>query len=288
MNLIDVKQLSSLKNLRFVAKTVVEGFLYGYHKSPYTGINIEFSEYRPYSFGDELKNIDWKLWGKTDRLYVKKFEEETNMRVWFLLDSSKSMFFTGSDEISKIFFAKAICAALSYIFLHQQDSVGIADFSDKINNIIPIALKSGQFARIINFLTDLNCGGKTDMDKTFSYFSHIASRRGLIIIISDFLEKKENIIRALNYFKSKKNEIIVFHIFSPDEKNFPYRQEMLFIDPETGEKIHENGENIRKNYIQYFNENVDDIQKICHEKKIKFKSISTSDDIVKVLGEVFR
>ncbi|MGM0607942.1 MAG: DUF58 domain-containing protein [Candidatus Muiribacteriota bacterium] len=287
MKFLNLKELSSLKNLNFVAKTVVEGFLYGQHKSPYSGVNIEFSEYRPYTFGDELKNIDWKLWGKTDKLYVKKFEEETNMRVWILLDSSKSMFY-GSDKITKLFYGKIMASALSYIFLNQQDSVGIADFSDSIKNIIPVSLKYGQFARIMNMLDKIEPGGTTDMDKTFSYFSYMVKKRGLIIIISDFLEKKENLIKTINYFKKKKNEIIVFQIFDKAEIEFPFSKEMVFIDSETGEKIQEDPYKIKETYIREFKRNNENIKKLCRENSINYSMICTEDDILKTIGQVFK
>ncbi|PLX19012.1 MAG: DUF58 domain-containing protein [Candidatus Muiribacterium halophilum] len=289
MKYFSLRDLAKLKNLHFVAKKVVEGFLYGYHRSPYSGVNVEFSEYRPYTFGDELKNIDWKLWAKTDRLYVKKFEEETNMRVWLLLDSSLSMRFPEDEnEISKLMYSKILAASLSYVFLNQQDSVGILDFDSKLHNIIPPALKRGQFSRIIKNLDKIESRGSTDIDKAFHELSYFIKRRGLIIIFSDFLTNKDHLKKALSYFKHKKNDVIVFHIYHKEEKELSYEGDSIFIDPETHERIYENPDKIRKEYIRLYQNNIDTIKDICFENKIGFHSISTHEDPVSVLGKVLK
>jgi len=289
MRYFSVKDLVRLKNLNFIAKHVVEGFLYGYHRSPYSGVNIEFSEYRPYTFGDELKNIDWKLWAKTDRLYVKKFEEETNMRVWLLVDSSLSMQFPeDGEQISKLSYAKIIAASLAYIFLKQQDSVGILGFDSTLHNIVPPALKRGQFSRVISTLDRIESSGSTDIDRAFHELSYIIKRRGLIVILSDFLTQEDDLKKAISYFRHKKNEIIVFHIYHPQEKELNFKGESIFIDPETHERLYENPDKIRQEYKRIYNENLKRIKDICFENKIRFHSVSTTDDPVSTLGKALK
>ncbi|MCK9224364.1 MAG: DUF58 domain-containing protein [Candidatus Muirbacterium halophilum] len=287
MSFFNPEELYKLKNLKFVADKVVEGFLYGFHKSPYSGVNIEFSEYRPYEFGDELKNIDWKLWGKTDKLYVKKFEEETNMHVWILLDSSKSMKFENSKDISKLFYAKMLSASLAYIFMRQMDVVGMADFSEKIKSVLPASNKGQHFSNLIKFLENIKISGNTDFSYSFLNFSRIMKKRGLIILISDMIDDSENLKKSISYFKHRKNQVIVFHIYDKREKDFPYSREKIFIDSETNERFRVNADNIRENYKEAFKKNQEKIRNICYESGIGYINVSTDDNPVEILNSFF-
>lgn len=287
MNLFNQEDLYRLKNLKFIADKVVEGFLYGYHKSPYSGVNIEFSEYRPYMFGDELKNIDWKLWGKTDRLYVKKFEEETNMYVWILLDSSSSMGVRHDNGISKLFYSKILASSLSYIFQRQKDVVGLLDFSDNIKNILAPSGSGQSYSTILNFLEKIECSGKTDFSSCFQRFAGIMKKRGLIILISDMIHDTENLKRSIRFFRHRKNQVVVFRVFDDREKDFPFENENIFIDPETGEKIHLRSESVRESYRKAFRENSDMLRKICHENSIGFFDVSSSTHPVEALTRFF-
>ncbi|MFW5782003.1 MAG: DUF58 domain-containing protein [Candidatus Muiribacteriaceae bacterium] len=288
MRYISQKDLYTLKNLKIIARKVVEGFLYGLHKSPYSGVNIEFSEYRPYTFGDELKNIDWKLWGKTDRLYIKKFEEETNMRVWLMNDSSSSMDFTSGEYPTKLFYSHILTTAFSYLFLSQQDAVGLVTFTDRINDILYPDLKQSQFSGIIKTLENTECSGRTDLRRSFSYFSNFIKKRGLIIIISDFIDNNENLKKAISYFRHKKNDLFVFHIYDRAESNLPYSGKKIFVDPESGEILEENADSIRERYKKEFHGNIHNIRKICRENRIFFYSVCTDEDPVNVMKNVFR
>ena len=189
--------VAMLNSISMKAKLVVEGYIIGQHRSPYHGFSVEFSEHRSYEPGDEVKHIDWKLYGKTDRLYIKRYEEETNLKTYIILDSSKSMSFS-SGNVSKINYANSLLASLAYLMINQQDAVGLIQFSDKINTFIPPKAKKSHLKTIIGKLSDNSTGSDTNIEPVLHEMAERINKRGLIIFISDLLDDPRKIINGLD------------------------------------------------------------------------------------------
>ena len=228
--------INKIDNLSLRAKLVVEGFIIGMHKSPYHGFSVEFSEHRPYGFGDEIKYIDWKLWGKTDRFYIKQFEEETNLSCHIILDKSLSMNF-GSDKLTKFQYSKSISAALSYLMIKQQDAVGLTTFDKKINTIIKPKSKISHLNLLLKTMHNSSTGGETNISNLLHGLAESINKKGLIILISDLLDDEFKVMESLRHFRYKGHEIIVFHIVDPKERDLDYNQNMNFIDLESNYNI---------------------------------------------------
>ncbi len=227
--------LSGLKGLDLKARLVVEGFLAGLHRSPYYGFSVEFADYRPYVPGDEIRRIDWKTYGRSDRYYIKEFEEETNLKAYILLDKSGSMAYQ-SAKISKYEYSQYLAASLAFLLLKQRDSVGLITFDKKLVEYIPPSSKKGHLQILLNCIDRSQPGGETDLAETFLQLAERIKRRGLAIIISDLLDDPARIIRALRSFRYRKHEVLVFHILDPQEWEFSFKSPARFVDLETGEE----------------------------------------------------
>ena len=208
---MNASTINKIDNLFLRARLVVEGFIIGMHKSPYHGFSVEFSEHRPYGYGDEIKYIDWKLWGKTDRFYIKQFEEETNLKCHLILDKSASMNY-GSMDITKFDYAKNLSAALIYLMIKQQDAVGLTTFDDKIDLTIPPRSKKGHLNLLLQTMHRAKVGGETNVSSLLHSLAESIHKRGLIILISDLLDDEKEIINGLRHFRHKGHEVIIFHI----------------------------------------------------------------------------
>lgn len=274
--------VSRLSRLDLVARLVVEGFITGLHKSPYHGFSVEFSEHRPYIPGDDLRHIDWKVWGKTERYYVKQFEEETNLKTYILLDTSGSMAFTSKD-LTKLRYASFLSAALTYLMLIQRDAVGLVTFDTKIRHYFPPRSIFSYLNVLLKQLDGLQSGGDTEIANTFHELAERIKRRGLIIILSDLLGNQKNIISALKHFRHKKHEVIVFHILDPLEKSFDFQGDSLFVDMETGEKILTQPWQIRKEYQTNIEQFLNRYKQECRLHRIDYVSVDTSQDFDKSL-----
>jgi uncharacterized protein (DUF58 family) len=228
-----LKRLSSLK---IIARLVVDGFLSGSHRSNFKGFNVEFSEHRPYMRGDEIRNIDWNLWARTDKLHVKRFEEETSLRATMLLDQSASMNF-GSGELTKGEYARYLASALSYLMLRQQDSVGLAFFAGELQRYIPPRSGLRHIQNLLEVLESEESQGKTDFSAAFHDLVYRFRRRGMIIVISDLYDNVEEVLKSLKLLRHRKHEIIVFHLLDEAELKFNYKGDTRFVDLESGEEL---------------------------------------------------
>ena len=218
-----------LNSMSLRARLVVEGYIIGHHRSPYHGFSVEFAEHRSYGPGDEIKHIDWKLFGKTDRLYVKRYEEETNLRAHIILDTSKSMLYS-SAEVSKLSYANSLAASLSYLMINQQDAVGIAKFSEKIDTFIPPKARPSHLNLILSQLDDKDSGNDTQIGMVLHELADRIKKRGMVILISDLLDKPENIMKGLKHFRHQNQEVIVFHIQDRKESEFDFDTRTKFFD----------------------------------------------------------
>ncbi len=244
--------LARLSRLDLKAKLVVEGFMSGLHASPYKGFSQEFADYRQYMPGDEPKRIDWKVFGRRDRFYIKEYQEETNLRAYILLDKSGSMGY--GRKINKLEYAKYLSASLAYMLYKQKDSVGIATFDTEIREIIPPSAKRSNFMQILKVIDKAAPQGETSLSKIMFQLAQKLRRRGLVILLSDLFDDPEVVVKSLRSFRYRKHEILVFHILDRDEHMFPFSKPAIFSDLEDGTEMVIQPNIIRESYRKRFNE----------------------------------
>jgi uncharacterized protein (DUF58 family) len=228
---LDPTVLASLSSLDLVAKTVVDGFVAGLHRSPKFGFSQEFAEYQQYVEGDDLRHIDWNVYARTERLYLKRFKGETNMQLLILLDASASMTY-GSGKIRKLDFARYIAASLAYMSSQQRDATGLIVFDEDVSNYIAPSTRQGQLMRILHAIEKAEGSARTDFSKPFYHFQQFLKRRGIVIVLSDFYEQPEQIIRVVEPLRYRGNEVILFHILDPNELAPKFRDPVLLQDVE--------------------------------------------------------
>jgi len=275
MPLLDPQTIAKLKRFQLTARQVVEGFLVGLHKSPYHGFSVEFSDHREYNSGEPLKDIDWKIVAKTGRYYVKRYEEETNLRCYIVLDHSKSMFYV-SRETSKITYASQLAGALAWLMISQKDAAGLITFNDRITASYPPKAYRSYLSQLFSVLIDLQPADGTDLSANLHAIAERIRKRSLIILISDLLDDPEKTIAGLKHFTSRHHEVLVFHITDPMEEEFSFRRETEFVDAETGEKLTVTPWQIRREYKAAYSEYVDALRAGCHQYRIEYIPVNTS------------
>lgn len=239
--------VTNLKNLEIIARLVVEGYLTGLHRSPFHGFSVEFSQHRPYMAGDGLRFIDWKVYARTDRYYIKQFEEETNLRCQILLDISKSMLY-GSSGVTKANYAAYLAAALAFLMIQQRDATGIVLFDETIRKMLPARSTASHLNLLLNAMDSAEYGTDTNISQTLHSVAERIKRRGLIILISDLLDDPQEILNGLKHFRHNKHEVLVFHVLDPQEFDFTFRGDIQFEDMETLEKIKTQPTLIKESY----------------------------------------
>lgn len=242
--------LARLSGLELKARLVVEGFLSGLHSSPYKGFSQEFADYRQYMPGDEPKRIDWKVFGRSDRFYIKEYQEETNLRAYILLDKSGSMGY--GSTLSKLEYAKYLSASLAYILFKQKDGVGIVTFDTEIREIILPSSKKVNFMRILKTIEKSEPGGETSLSYVLSQLAQKLKRRGLVILLSDLFDEPDVVIKSLRSFRARKHEILVFQILDLDEYTFPFYKSAIFFDLESGDELVIQPTMVRESYQKRF------------------------------------
>ena len=272
---LDPKVVSKLSSLDLIARLVVEGFMTGLHKSPYHGFSVEFAEHRQYMPGDSLKHVDWKLYGKSDRFYVKMFEEETNLRSHILLDVSASMGYASPGRLTKLQYAGYLAAALATLMLMQQDAVGLLTFRDRVERIIPPRASRPHLKLILGELERARPAAGTSMGSSLEHLAERVKRRGLILLMSDLLDDPASVMRGLKHFRHRQHEVVVFHILDPYEISFPFRNESGFVDLETGEEITTQPWEIAEQYRAKFEAWSRAYERACMENRIEYVRLST-------------
>ena len=267
--------VSQLSSLDLVARLVVEGFMTGLHRSPYHGFSVEFSEYRPYMPGDALRHVDWKVVGRTDRYYVKQFEEETNLKSYLLLDCSNSMGY-GSGSLTKLQYATYLSAALTYLLLKQRDAVGLAVYDEKIRKLLPARSVFSHLSIILREMDRQPSQNQTNLSQTFHQLAERIKRRSLIMVFSDLLDDPDDVLNALKHFRHQKHEVIVFHVLDPMEIHFEFKKDAQFIDLESGDKIQTQPWHIRQDYQKQVEDFMTHYKRECREHRIDYIPIETS------------
>jgi uncharacterized protein (DUF58 family) len=279
---IDPKVLMKIQNLELIARTVVEGFVNGLHKSPYLGFSVDFAEYRQYMPGDDIRRIDWNVFGRSDRLYLKLYEGETNTRVLILLDVSGSMNY-GSGEVKKIDYARIIAACLSYFSYHQRDGVGLLTFDTDVRSHIPASRRTGQLFNILAEIDRIEPAKETAFKKPLRFLAEFLSRRGLIVVISDLYDEPENIMAGLKQLKAKGNDIMVLHIMDNFELTFPFMDAAQFEDMENKRKMHIIPEYLRTQYLAIINDHIARLRKEMSGSRIDYTLMDTTKPVDEAL-----
>ncbi len=268
--------VSKLANMELRARLVVEGFITGLHKSPYHGFSVEFAEHRQYMPGDEIKHIDWKIYGKTDRYYIKQYEEETNLKSYIILDASRSMAYASKGNISKIRYASFLVAALSYMMIKQQDAVGLAVFDETVNTYLPPHATKSYLRQILIALESVKTSNKTGGGRSLHQIADRIKRRGLVIVVSDLLDNPDEIIAALKHFRHKKNEVIVMHVLDPLERSFAFDTDAEFKDMETSEQLMTQPWQIRRAYQDTMAAFLERYKRECRENYVDYVLLDTT------------
>jgi uncharacterized protein (DUF58 family) len=233
---LDPAVVARLGTLELRARTIVEGFLTGLHRSPFKGFSVEFAEYRQYMPGDDLSTIDWKVYARSDRHYVKKFEEETNLDCHVMLDVSGSMGY-GSRGLTKFEYGQCLAASLAYLMNRQRDGVGLTAFDEAIVGMLPASARPGHLRAMLVTLERLTLGTQTNVSKPMHQLATSLSKKGMVVLISDLLDEPERVIRGLKHFQFRGTDVVVFHVLDPHELEFPFERATRFEDMETRAEV---------------------------------------------------
>jgi uncharacterized protein (DUF58 family) len=275
-----IKRISRL-DLR--ARHVVEGFLSGMHRSPYFGQSVEFLQHREYAIGDDLRHVDWKVWGRQDRLVVKQFEEDTNLRCTMLVDVSSSMQY-GEGPLTKYEYACTIASSLAYLVLQQQDAVGCVAFDEAVRVRVPIRSKRNHIYSVINSLAANDPRDKTDMHAVLKSVAETWPRRGMMIVVSDLLTDTDNLMRGLRLLRQRGHDVLVFHVMDDDELDFPFSGPMRFEGLETEDFLNCNPRALREGYLEAVETFLQDVRHRCAQNTIDYALVRTSEPLDAVLA----
>ena len=277
---VQPEALARLGKVKLIARAVVEGFITGLHKSPYRGFSSEFSEHREYVPGDNPRDLDWKALARTDRYYIKRYEEETNVRCHVLLDTSASMGYRYTeDKLTKLEYACYLAASLAFLMVRQQDPVGLVSFDERIREFFPARSSTMHLNRILQRLDAVEPGRKTNLSDTFHDLAERIKKRGLIVIISDLLGEEmieRDVMRGLSHFRHKKHEVLLFHVLDSAEIDFPFGRLSEFVDMETGERVQADPVYIRDEYQRQVQEFVERYRRDCAAHNIDYVLANTS------------
>jgi len=246
---LDPKILASISGLDLVAKTVVDGFIAGLHRSPDFGFSQEFAEYRAYSPGDDLRHVDWNVFARTERCYLKRYRGETNSQLTLMLDASASMGYS-SHGITKLDYARFLAASLCHLAGQQRDAAGLIVFDDEIRHYVRPSTRQGQLSRLLHAINEAEPRARTDFAKPFLHFQQFLRRRGIVAVISDLLERPETIIKTVEPLRYRGNELILFHVLDPEEISPRLGEPAILVDMETGRRLEVSPEYARTEYRQ--------------------------------------
>jgi uncharacterized protein (DUF58 family) len=282
---LDPATLAAISGLDLVAKTVVDGFVAGLHRSPDFGFSQEFAEYRAYSEGDDLRHVDWNVFARTDRCFLKRYRGETNTQVLVLLDTSASMSY-GSHGVNKLEFSKFLAASLCYMGNLQRDAVGLIVFDEDVANYVPPSTRQGQIFRLLHAIEKADPGTHTDFAKPFFHFQNFLSRRGLVIVLSDFYEDPEIIVKTVEPLRFRGNEVVLFHVLDPQEIQPRFREPVLLVDMENSASALEvSPEYARREYKRKIDEHIEALSSKARSHGLDYFLMNTSRPLDEGLRE---
>ena len=275
---LDPAVIARLGTLELKARTIVEGFLSGLHRSPFKGFSVEFAEYRQYIHGDDLATIDWKVYARSDRYYIKKFEEETNLDCHLMLDVSGSMGY-GSKGLTKLEYGSCLAASIAYLMNRQRDAVGLIAFDDRIVDRLPASARPGHLRALLLSLDRLRAGNETDVSKPLHQLADSLGKRGIVVLISDLLDEPEAVIRGLKHLRFRGTDVIVFQVLDPDEIDFPFERPTRFEDLETTEEIIAVPGLVRAHYLHQIGGLIDRYKRELGVTGIDYQLLKTTDPL---------
>jgi len=275
---LDPAVIARLGTLELKARTIVEGFLSGLHRSPFKGFSVEFAEYRQYIPGDDLSTIDWKVYARSDRHYVKKFEEETNLDCHIVIDASGSMAY-GSHGLTKFDYAACLAAAMAYLMTRQRDAVGLMAFDQRIVELLPASARPGHLRSLLVTLERLRPGLGTDVSTPLHQLADSLRKRGLVVLVSDLLDDPDAVIRGLKHFQYRGTDVIVFQVLDPDEMEFPFDRATRFEDLETSEEVMAVPGLVREHYLREINQLIDRYRRALGAVGIDYQLLKTTDPL---------
>ena len=276
------KTTATIVRCEFLARGMVDGFISGRHRSPKKGFSVEFAEHRQYVPGDDLRNLDWRVLARKDRYYIKQYVEETNLRATILLDCSGSMAYRGESaaefegkKLSKFEYAKYMAAALTYLFIGQQDGVGFVQFDDKIRDFLPPKARASQVRHILSMIDTAEPGGESSIAPVFDEIAERIPHRGVVIIISDLFDNLDPLLKALHHFRFRKHEVILMHVMADEELTFPFDSFAHFQDLESPQELQFDPKALRANYLENVNTFIDALKGGCSQMQADYVPINT-------------
>jgi uncharacterized protein (DUF58 family) len=276
-----------IKSLQVRARVAVEGFIKGIHRSPYHGFSVEFSEYREYSPGDDPRYLDWRLFARTDRYYVKRFEDETNLRCYLVVDTSRSMGYR-SGPYTKSDYARTLAATIAYFLAMQRDAVGLLLFEDRITDYLPARYRPGHLRRLMAALEREPTGRATDLAQPLEEIAATVRKRGLVVRVSDLLAPIDSLQARLGYLRSRGHEVVVLRVLDPAEVNFPFAAPAMFHDVESGREIYIDPAAARDDYRRRFAAHAAGIERSCVDLGVEYESITTDRPLELVLFDLLK
>lgn len=277
--------INQIKRLDLRAQFVAKSFMQGLHRSPFHGFSVEFSEHRKYTTGDDPKDIDWQVFAKTDKYYIKKFEAETNITGFLVMDLSQSMGYTHRQQLTKFDYAICLAASLCYLMIGQQDPVGLITFDDRIRDSLPPKSKRTQLGNLLSLLARLKPSGKTDLSRSLGQIAAMLKHRSLVMVFSDLLVDPEPVMASLHQLRHGGHDVILFHVLDEAEVNFPFDGLCEFEDPETGDQLQVDASSFRNEYIESMNAFREQYQSQCVQSGIDYVSLDTSMQFDRALVE---
>jgi len=275
---IDARTLAAIDDLSLVARTVVEGFLAGLHRSPFLGYSTEFSAYRAYTQGDNLRHVDWKVWGRSDELYVKQFEDDTNVRCQIFLDTSASMDF-GAGDANKFNYGRVLAAVLAEVMVRQHDAPGLILFGETARQAVPAHASRHHAEEIFQLLANAQARGGTRVDQSLFHLLETMTRRGMAVVISDFFTTDEAARQLLRQLQGQNQEVVVFHVLAPEELDLPYEGESIFQDLESAELIPVHTDDFRREYQRRLAAFCEDLKRECIGLEIDYQQLRTDSPL---------
>jgi len=270
--------LARITSLELIARSVVEGYISGLHRSPHLGFSTDFAEHRQYMSGDDLRHLDWKLLARTDRLYIKKYQGDTNAQIHLLLDASASMNYA-SGEVTKLHYAQYLTSSLAYLGVRQHDSVGLHAFDEEVIEHVPPSSRSGHLRTVLGTIERLTPGRGTALPEQLERFAEQLTRRGIIVLVSDLYAEPEPLLRALEHLRFKGNEVIVFHVLDRQELDFDFKEPLVLEDCESEDQLHVLPDVLRNEYRRAIQAHVDAIKDGAARNRIDYELLRTSEPL---------
>lgn len=279
---LDPLTLAKVRGLELQARLIVEGYLSGMHKSPYHGFSVEFAQHREYVPGDDIKHVDWKVWGRTERYFLKQYEEETNLVCWLVLDVSESMQYR-SGPLSKYDYASMVAASLAYLILHQQDSAGLVTFDNRIQSFLKASSQPSHLKEMVQIMNRGAVQAKTQLGPIFHDLAERITRRGIIFILSDLFDAPDSgpadVLAGLKHLRHKRHEVVVFHVLDPAEMDFPFQEATLFKGLEEYPELLTDPRSLRKGYLNELESFLTQIKRGCREQNVDYVPLRTDANL---------